>query len=230
MSSDESLSGNAAPSTLSVFNPRSLTTLLWRPREYFSNRGILRDRRGILITAALIGISNAMDRIDQNLIKAELREKSGAAADTFTTWVASSWSNYWMVVLAAGAFSAVINWYLLGWWYRKRLEWSGAGEVARDEARSINVLQNLVYVLPVMAWAVVETSIYTNYAEAWAASDLLGVLLLVFLLWSCWTSYCAATTFFTLNKIKARFWFLILPVTFYLIVLGVFTTLLARLT
>ena len=225
MSGDQSLSGNADLSTGRVFSAQSLITLLLRPRAFFADRSVLRDRTGILIAAALVGVSNAMDRIDQNMVKADLRQSGGGGTDSFTTWIVSTWATYWGMMLVFGMFSAVLTWYLRGWWYRKRLEWSGAVDVAPEEARSIATLPNLVYVLPILAWSVLQTFIYRNYAEAWQATDAAGMLILVFLFWSCRTSYCAATTVFTLHTNKARFWFLILPAVFYLLAMGVFTTL-----
>jgi hypothetical protein len=234
MSSDESLSGNperqAAKSITSVFSPQSLVSLLLRPRAFFADGGVLRDRKGILIAAAMIGVTNTMDRIDQNLVKADLRHQDAANVDAFTSWVISSWLNYWGMALLLGMISAVITWYLRGWWYRKRLEWAGATDVVPEDARCISTLQDMVYVLPILAWTVAQTLIYSNYQQAWASTDAAGMLILVFLFWSCWTSYCAATTVYTLNKNKARFWFLILPGVFYFLIMGVYTTLYAMLT
>jgi len=229
-SSDESLSGAVILPVTRVFNPQSLVALLRRPRDYFANGSVLRDRAGIVIAAFLAGIANAIDRIDQNIVKADLRPHTGKGMDSFTSWAVSSWSSYWFTVLIVGAISGTITWYLRGWWYRKRLEWSGAAEVAPDDARSIATLQNLVCVLPALAWAVIQTFIYQNYVAAWEASNAGGMLILVFLYWSCWTSYCAATTVYALNRNKARLWFLILPAVFYFLIMGVYTTLFALLT
>lgn len=220
MRSDESLSGATLPPAAAVFSARGLISLWLRPRAYFANPHVLQDRRGILVAALLVGVTNAMDRIDRNLVKTDLG--AGGGANSFTAWVVSSWSNYWLMVLVAGVISAVLSWYIYGWWYRKRLEWSGAAEVEREDARRLNTLQELVYVLPLIALAVWQTLIYRNYAEAWASDDMASMVIVVFLFWSCWTSYCGATTLYTLKKARARFWFLILPALFYLLVMGVF--------
>lgn len=228
MSSDESLSGTVVPQRIRVFSAHTLVALLLRPREYFGHGAVLSDRAGIIVAALLVGICNATERIDQNMVKADLR--AGAKTDSFTSWAVASWGSYWFTVLILGVISGTITWYLRGWWYRKRLEWSGAGDVAPDDARAIATLQNLVYVLPALAWTVAQTFSYQNYVEAWEASDAGGLVILIFLFWSCWTSYCAATTVYTLNQNKARLWFLILPTVFYFLVMGVYTTLYALLT
>lgn len=220
MRSDESLSGAIPPPAVKVFSARGLAALLLRPRDYFANPTVLQNRGGILLAALLVGITNAMDRIDRNLVKADLR--TGGAPNSFTAWAVSAWSHYWMVVLVAGVISAVLSWYVYGWWYRKRLEWCGAGPVEREDARRLNTLQELVYVLPLIGLALWQTVSYRNYADAWAGGDSGGLVIVLFLFWSCWTSYCGATTLYTLEKGKARLWFLILPALFYLLIMGVF--------
>lgn len=226
MSVDESLSGTLVAPTARIFTPHNLVALLLRPRDYFARGAVLGDHAGLLISALLVGIANASERIDQNLVKADFKAKT----DSFTSWAVSSWSAYWFTVLTLGVISGTITWYLRGWWYRKRLEWSGASDVAPEDARGIATLQNLVYVLPALAWTVWQTLVHPNYLAAWEASDIGGLVILVFLFWSCWTSYCAATTVYTLNQNKARLWFLILPAVFYFLVMGVYTTLYALLT
>jgi hypothetical protein len=206
------------PGASLVFGPHRLVSLLLTPRAFFSHADLMRDRLGIIIAAALVGVSNAMGRLDQNLSKADLRQQQ--AADGFTSWSTSSWWHYWIMVLLIGLLSAVVSWYISGWFFRKRLEWSGAGQVAPDDARSLSVLQDLVWVLPMMAMALVQTFSYPNYIEAWRESTTSSVLIMIFIFWSCWTGYCAATTVYTLKKTQARIWFMILPAVFYAIILG----------
>ncbi|MRW82786.1 hypothetical protein GJ698_01600 [Pseudoduganella sp. FT26W] len=210
-----------------VFGPHRLVSLLLTPRAFFSHADLLRDRLGIIIAAALVGVSNAMGRLDQNLSKADLRQQQ--AADGFTSWATSSWPHYWIIVLLTGLVSAVFSWYIGGWFYRKRLEWSGAGQVEPDDARSLSVLQDMVWVLPMMLLALIQTFSYANYVEAWAASTSVSAAIMIFVFWSCWTSYCAATTVYSLKKTQARIWFLILPAIFYVIILGAFGALYAML-
>ncbi|MRW89660.1 hypothetical protein GJ699_06665 [Duganella sp. FT80W] len=203
------------------FNPHRLVALLLTPRAFFADPNTTSDRRGIMIAAALAGIANAIDRIDQGLLKSDMRSEDVSQLTGFYGDVVNSWFSYWTLVLIGGMVSSVVSWYLRGWWYRKRLEWSGAEDVPPDDARSVATLQNLVLALPLVALPVIQTFSYANYAEAWNANSAANMLLIVFVLWSCWTSYCAATTVFTLRKGSARFWFLILPLVFYVLALGV---------
>lgn len=208
-----------APRLGSALTPARMLELLLTPRAYFANRDFLRDERSLAIAAFLGGISAAVDRIDQQLFKAN-RGQSNALLD----WALESWLQFWVMVFISGTISAVLLWRLGGWWYKKRLHWSGATEVTATahDARRVNAMQKLVFVAPSVALTLVQTAIYQNYREAWHGETTSSMLILALLFWSCWTSYCAATTVFPVQKNKARIWFLILPIVFYLMTVGVY--------
>lgn len=201
------------------FGPSRLLDLYIRPRKFFGNPRDL-DHRGAIVTAAfLMGISGAMGRIDKKIVQSELGRAS-ASWDRIADWMLSSWFNYWLVVLVAGAFGGVFLWYLKGWWYKKRLEWAGAQEPSLPLARRVHAMQELVMAGPAVLWTWIQTFLYANYREAWQADELWSTSILVFVFWSCWTSYVGATTVFSLSRTKARVWFLILPAVLYLFAVG----------
>jgi hypothetical protein len=171
-----------------------------------------------------MGIAGAMNRIDEKIIQAELGHASSGWEST-ASWLLSSWFNYWLIVVAAGLIGAVFLWYLGGWWYKKRLQWSGATEPSSLLVRRVYTMQELVLAGPTVLLALVQTALFSNYREAWRADELWNSSILVFVFWSCWTSYVAVTTAFQVSKPKARIWFLVLPVLLYVFALGVVGTL-----
>lgn len=190
-----------------VFSPRSLISLLFRPRAYFSNPHLLNDRFGLLLAAMITGMVNHIDSISRSYhpIEPDIELARQARLAVF------SWPTYWLTVVGMGVLWAVLLWYLQGWWYRMRLQWSGAGQVAPEAARAVNMLQNLVYALPTLCLTLIQTALYQDYAEAWLYSYMAEMLLMALLVYSFWTSYCAATSAFTTCTKKALFWFLLLP-------------------
>jgi len=68
---------------------------------------------------------------------------------------------------------------------------------------------------------VIQTLVYSNYGEAWAADEMWSSIVLVFIFWSCVTSYKGAKAAFAVTGWKARLWFLIIPVAVYVVALGV---------
>jgi hypothetical protein len=210
-------------------SPGRLVDLYFRPRRYFSSIRELDHQSALLISSVLMGIAGAMGRIDQKIIQAELGHAAKGWEST-ASWLLSSWLNYWLVVIAAGATWAVFLWYLGGWWYKKRLLWSGAAAPSSRLARRVYALQELVLAMPTVLLALVQTVLFSNHYEAWRADEFWSTSILVFVFWSCWTSYVAVTTTFQLSKTKARIWFLVLPVLLYTVALGVAGTLYAIFT
>src|SRR5690606_26428870 len=127
----------------------SLADLYFRPTRFFQSHSLDRGR-GWLLAIFLVGVAGAMDRIDQNVIRAELgRPRPGW--DAFGPWVTGSWLAYWPFVIGAGTLGAVFIWYIGGWWYNLRLRWSGAGEFDKRQGRLLFTFAALVAALPTLA-------------------------------------------------------------------------------
>jgi hypothetical protein len=139
----------------------------------------------------------------------------------------SSWPTYWIYVLIAGTLGAGIYWFVGGWWYKKRLQWSGAPDASPSVARRVYAYQDMVVSAPVVLITAIQTFLFANYREAWQAAPLWSGACVVFAFWSCWTSYAAAMTAFPVVKRKAMLWCIGLPVLYYFAVLGLFAALYA---
>lgn len=205
--------------TLKQTNPfqlRSLLELFFQPKRFFS-RVPHYPKWSILFSAYLLGVFSVMDRIDQKLLRADFES---SASSPFIMQVVSSWVMYWAMMLVLGVISAAIVWLIYGWWFKKRLQFSGAKNADITLARQVFVLQALIYVLPSLLITLAHTFLYPNYLVAYNES-MIATSVILFIFWSCWTSYRGATTVFVTNK-WAIVWFLILPVIFYLLVMGVF--------
>jgi len=195
---------------------RELVQLFIAPSEYFAAPRRLRVTPQVWIAAYLTGITVVMNRIDVNLTKADF-----SIASPFTTMLAGSWMNYWIFVVLAGGLGAWYAWFLGGWWYQVRLRWSGARDVAAPDARAVYVYQDFVESAPWIVVTLVQFYVYPNYAVAWSADELWSSTVIVFMIWSCATSYKAAVSGFSVSRWKARLWFLILPLVFYSVTMGV---------
>ena len=195
-----------------------LFDLFLHPRRYFSKTRAL-EQYGPLAPVLLMGLAGAMDRIDKQLVKVELG-RANKSWETAASWLSGSWWNYWLAAILAGLVWALFLWYVGGWWYKKRLQWSGAIEPSSTLARRVNAMQTLVIAGPTVLLALIQTVVYSNYIEAWRADELWSSAILLFLFWSCWTSYVGATTAFVVKKSRARLWFLLFPVLLYAVVIG----------
>jgi hypothetical protein len=216
---------SSASRSWSPLSPAGLLCVLLKPSQFFSKREEIRKPPEVLFVTWLTGISYFINRLDLNIMKADLRAEG--SGDPVLAWLTDSWLHLWPFLLVVGAINAVILWYVAGWWYRKRLQWSGAVNPDPELARTVYVYQDLVQSAPVVLSVLVQTVLYSNYLEAWRAQETWGALYIIFAFWSCATSYKAAMNAFPVSRPKARMWFLILPAFLYAIVLGVGGTLIA---
>ncbi len=205
------LNTNASPLSL-----KALLTLFFAPGHYFSDLSRLPKRPELIIIIWLSGVAYVMEKIDTNLIWTELGARQGLKV-ALNAWLTESWFNYWAFVLGIGVICGFVAWYLGGWWYQKRLNWSGAKDVSPTSARLVYVYQDVVQSLPVVLVSIVQTLMYFNYMEAWEADEYWSSMVGIFFFWSCFTSYRAVQTTFSVQVWKARIWFLILPVAIMII-------------
>jgi hypothetical protein len=193
-----------------------LTSLYFRPSHLFADITPLKAKPAFLIVAWIAGITSAIDRFDVNLVRSELMGRA-----TPTAFLMDSWLAFWPFILAVGAVYAAMVWLIGGWWYRMRLSWAGAANPDPFAARIVYIHQDLVVGLPAVISTVIQTFVFESYRAAWASDEAWSGLLIIFIGWSCIASYKAVRAAFAVGKWKARFWFLILPMGFYLAV-GVF--------
>lgn len=198
----------------------TVVNLFIRPRSFFSTPALLIKTPEVVFVAWVSGIAYTLGKIDSRIMQGELGSSESPARAHLVEWLTSSWIQYWLFALVVGVLNGWIFWYLAGWWYRKRLEWSGAINPDPLQVRALNMYQDLVASGPAILVSVAETISFRNYAEAWEAESWWTLTVIVFVFWSCVTSYKAATSAYALAKWKSRLWFLVLPVTVYLLVLG----------
>ena len=109
-----------------------------------------------------------------------------------------------------------------------RLYMSGSGRsVDPYEVRQVYIFSSLVVAVPGVLMVLAFTAIYPSYIAAYNADEYVSTFLILFVFWSVAVSYIGVTTTFEVTKWKARTWFLILPIVFYVLVLGVLVALVA---
>jgi len=205
--------------------PQHLVDIFLRPRNFFSSQLTLGKTPYILLVTWIYGMAHTIDRIDQNLLRAELgRPRPGW--NILSSYILESWIYYWAFLLGFGALSGLIIWYVGGWWFQVRLRWAGAKDADRILARLVYIYSSFVMAGPIVLLALIQSFLFANYREAWNAEESWSMITLIFPFWSCVSSYCGVTTLFSVKKFKTLMWFVILPSIFYVLALGVIATLL----
>jgi hypothetical protein len=209
--------------------PQHLVDVFLKPTRFFSSQLGLGKTPYVVFVTWCYGIASAVDRIDQELLRAELgRPKPGWEA--WGPLVVESWAGYWALVLAMGAISGLFLWWLGGWWYRLRLKWAGDPDPDKKLARLVYVYSSFVWSGPAITAALGETLAFSNYLEAWNSEQPYTLALLIFPLWSVVTSYLGAKTIFNVSPWGVRIWFLVLPMGLYLLAFGLIAAVVAVFT
>ena len=211
--------GAGAPRVRSPLSLASLGDLYLAPSRFFAQPARLAKRPELLLVAWAAGIAYAMDRVESRLVAAELGANARRAEQIWAS-IGASWPLYWAVILGVGLLNGLILYWLAGWWYRKRLQWSGARRAAPADARATYVYQDLVQTAPALLVALAHTLLFPHFRAAWESEELWSTLVVVFVFWSCATSFRGVCAGFPVVRWKARLWFLILPAGLYATVMG----------
>jgi hypothetical protein len=204
--------------------PAHLVDLFLHPRRFFTGQVAIGKAPYALFVAWCYGASETLGRIDQALLRQDVGASSPVRG-VLGLDIAASWSAFWVFLAVSGAFSAVVIWWLGGWWYAIRLRWSGSVQPDRRMARLVLVYSGFVIALPSIVACLLYTASFPSYGAAFASADFGPLVLVVFPFWSVLTSYSGVRAVFGLEGRAVRLWFLILPMCVYalsyvMIVLG----------
>ncbi len=211
---------NTAKDTGFKFFFKRFHLLFFKPSVFFKELDLLNTPFLVYISLWLFGMSNAVDKIDQKLIKTDLGTVTSSNQFLLDA-ISGGWSLFFIMIAGIGAFGAFFIWLIGGWFYNLRLSWSGAGEFDKVSGRLIYVLSNLVVVIPHLIVVLISATLYQDYVAAFSADEYWSSLIIIFPFWATYVSYQAILANFNVVKWKALLWFVILPVLFYLLAFGV---------
>jgi len=202
----------------SPFWPQHLVDLFFRPTRFFRENLALGKTPYVIVVTWALGISAAIDRIDTRLMQAELT--GDARARETIELLFRDWRTFWLVVAVSGAFSGALYWWLGGWWCKVRLRFSGAPDPDPRLARLLLIYASFVSAGPAILGLVALTWLYPSYLVAYEEEVFFSLMVLVMLFWSLGTVYRGALALFPVQRGRAIVWFLVLPVLFYVLVMG----------
>ena len=161
----------------------------------------------------------SIDQIDRNLFRAALGNPRPGWYLLGQPMV-ESWLRFWPWVLAFGVVSALIVWYIGGWWFNLRVRWSGDKLINRREGRLVYTFAGAVQTLPSVLYVIASTFLYESYYDAVMSDEVWSSVLLIFPLWSVGTNYRGVRARFDVRAWPARFWFIILPILVLALLIG----------
>lgn len=202
----------------SPFWPQHLVDLLLRPTRFFTDQLALGRTPYVVLVTWALGVSAAIDRIDTQIIQAELRNDP-ARWEILESFI-GTWPRLWAFVLVGGLVAGVLYWWIGGWWCRVRLHWSGAESPDKRLARLLLIYSSFVFSGPVLLSLVGKTLLYPSYLAAYKSDAAFSILVLFMLFWSFFTTYKGALALFPVSRRRAQLWFIALPALFYFLLMG----------
>lgn len=203
--------------SISPYRPGHLATIFLSARDFFSPAAALGNQGYLAIACWLVGTSVAITRLEQQLVKAEL----GTTDINLNLFeLVLKWSVFWPLVLSLGLVAGWLFWFIGGWWFRLRIKFSGAPNPDPRMSRLVMVYAGLVSAIPHLAFVMWWTLLYENYLIAYAQGLFLTVVLFAFSFWELFSAYRGVRTLFSVDRWRARLWFIILPTLLYLATFG----------
>ncbi|GAB2943776.1 hypothetical protein GCM10027048_05620 [Hymenobacter coalescens] len=202
------------------------SALYLRPRAFFRGYLVETDRPPYFILAILLyGMGHGVERADKQLTKADL----GGRLEQ-VEWL-NHWPSYWTVAVLAGVLGGYLAYLVAGWFYDVRLRWSGARSnlpLARQLYLYSSVVGSAAYVLNALLATFLLPRPYGVEDDFSTTEGVGSAVMLFFMFYSVYVSYCGVVTVTDAAPRKARWWFLILPGALYVMALGVLGWALAR--
>lgn len=223
MNKSESKEGNnqrdghriEVPINQSPMRLHHLLNIFVRPRKFYSSLKTFYDKPYFIFVTYCFGIAYAIDRIDREIIRAELGNPRNGWTK-IAPYVTESWLGYWAFVFLYGALAASMLWLVGGWWYRIRLRWAGAINPDVRLARKTYLFSSFVWSAPVILVTLLYTVIFQNYEMAYESDNISILIFIAVPFWSCIVSYRGVTTLFEVKRVLAFIWFLVLPWLYYI--------------
>jgi len=111
-----------------------------------------------------------------------------------------------------GVLAAVVVWFIGFWWYKKRLQWSGAAASSPMQLRRVYVLSEAWLLIIVVGYMALNTLRYDNPNAAWIGEHgAATVIINLAYFYSLVISYFAVSTSFPVRRGRALFWFFVFP-------------------
>ncbi|MEM6451177.1 MAG: hypothetical protein AAF703_12770 [Cyanobacteria bacterium P01_D01_bin.105] len=202
---------------ISPYRPRQLVNLFLATRAFFSPTAALGNQGYLAIACWIIGTSITMTRLEQELIKAELG-RPDVNLNIFELIL--GWPIFWALALALGLVAGWLFWFVGGWWFRLRLRFSGATNPDPRMSRLVMVYAGLVSALPHLVFVLWWMLLYENYLAAYAQDVVLTAVLFALSFWELFVAYRGIRKLFSVDRWRARLWFVILPALMYLTTFG----------
>jgi hypothetical protein len=82
------------------------------------------------------------------------------------------------------------------------------------------VYSSFVFAGPAVVSALIQTALYPSYLVAFEQEFVFTSLVMAAVFWSVGSTYKGAIAIFDVGVARARLWFIVLPILFYVVIMG----------
>jgi hypothetical protein len=149
----------------------------------------------------------------------------GNAIDRITSSDSSSWGEVWAIVIFGGILSGALVYYIGGWFYHVRIEWS-KGKCTIDTARNIYIFSSLPIAVVAIGSLIFNQMAYgsdyfnTYHTDASSVDVIFGLLSLFAIAYSIYISYKAVKDVTHAEKGRSIWWFVVAPTIVYILIVA----------
>lgn len=186
--------------------------LIFFPKEYFRENYKEKEKPYFWFTITVFGLSNAIDRIDNQFVKHDLAGRF-EKIEFLNNWVA-----YWVLASVSALVTSYLIYLVGGWFYNLRVEWA-KGKANIDSSRFLylytSFIPSIVYVISTFSQTITRDKPYIVGEDENYSQLFLSFIMIIITFYSVYISYCGVCIITNPDKWKARFWFLFLPIFVY---------------
>lgn len=204
---------------ISPYWPNHLIDIFIDPKQFFSPKAALGKPVYLVIAVLLTGLSAGISRIDQLLLETELGSEQNYWQELGP--LLQSWPNFWITGLMGSAIVGALLWLVEGWIFRVRIKLSGDLDPDPQLARIVYIYSFLVRAIPhillILFWTVTRSHYQAAYTQGMALTLLLTS---AFSFGELLSAYTGVVTLFSVERDRARLWFVIAPAVVYAVSLA----------
>lgn len=166
------------------------------------------------IAIIIFCIGYGIDRLDQQLMKADYRGK----LEDFS--LLNNWIVYWLVATFGGLIGGYILYLIGSWFFNVRLKWSkGTSDIEKSKNIYLysGVVSFSIIILTTFISMAFNKKPYDPDSEFNFWNLISSISLLFFIYYSVYISYMGVRSITDAEKTRSRIWFLAIPMTFHTI-------------
>lgn len=127
-----------------------------------------------------------------------------------------NWISYWFVAIIAGSVGGLLWYWIGGWFYHKRLQWS-RGTTDIVTSRNLFLFSSAVSCIAIILVSLVSFVVKERPSAAVSiyTTVVMLIVLMIFHIYSVVVSYYGVTSVTDAEESRAKTWFLVIPVSIY---------------